>query len=120
MSKNNKTTQQVILRYKEGSSSADRSKVEPAGAKFFDQGGFLCASLCIAWPRKLKFNFPDGSHLIFSRPKSKNPVLTKRQIEIVHELLMPMFLEFCESIANAEADREKIKKNKEQYEKVVF
>src|SRR5262249_33296945 len=38
----------------------------------------------------------------------------------VHELLMPMFLEFCESIANAEADSEKIKKNKEQYEKVVF
>jgi hypothetical protein len=118
MSKNSKTTRQVILSAR--SSPADRSKVEPAGEKFFDQGGLLCANLGVAWPRELKFNFPDGSHLIFSRPKSKNPAITRQQIDIVHQLLMPMFLDFCESIAPTEGERDKVKIWKKQYDTAVF
>jgi hypothetical protein len=123
MSKTNKTARQVILRYEgriELSSLTDRSKVESAGAKFFDQAGHYCASIGVAWPSRIDFNFPDGRPVRFSRSKLKGPPLTERQEKIVRELLAPMFLEFCESIACTEADREKIKKNKEQYEKAVF
>jgi hypothetical protein len=123
MSKSNGTKREVILRYNERiemSSSPDRSKVESAGATFFDQGGQLCASLGIAWPCHIEFNFSDGRSVRFSRRKLKAPPLTERQKQIVRELLMPMFLEFCESIASTEADREKIKKIKKQYERAVL
>jgi hypothetical protein len=33
-------------------SPAERTKVEAAGAKFFEQAGRLCASLAVAWPKK--------------------------------------------------------------------
>lgn len=118
-----KTTREVVLRYKgriELSSLADQSKVESAGAKFFDQAGQFCASLVVAWPRRLEFTFPDGDRVIFSKPRLKGPLLTEAQKKIVRELLMPMHLEFCEAIARTEADREKIRKNKEEYEKAVF
>jgi hypothetical protein len=117
-----KTARQVILRYEgriELRAPADRSKVEQAAAKFFDQASHYCASLGVALPGRIELNFPDGSHLIVSRPKLKTPALTEQQLEIVHELLMPIFLEFCESIACTEADHE-IKKMKQQYEKAVF
>jgi hypothetical protein len=32
-------------------SPAERTKVEAAGAKFFEQAGRLCASLAVAWPK---------------------------------------------------------------------
>ena len=124
MSKNNKMTREVIIRY-EGriplSSPGERSKVESAGEKFFAQAQHFCASLAVALPSTIQFNFPDGDRTVLSRQQSDQVVhLTERQKQIVHELLMPTFLEVCESIARTEVDREKIKKNKEQWEKAVF
>lgn len=117
-------TREVILRYKgriELSSPGERSRVESAGAKFLGAAQHLCASLAVALPSTIEFNFPDGDSIVFSRQQSNGVVqLTERQKQIVHELLMPTFLEFCESIASTEADREKIKKNKETWERAVF
>ena len=117
-------TREVILRYKgriELSSPGERSRVESAGAKFFDAAQHLCASLAVALPSTIEFNFPNGDSIIFCRQQSNGVVhLTERQKQIVHELLMPSFLELCESIASTEADREKIKKNKETWERAFF
>jgi hypothetical protein len=122
MSKNT-TTGEVILCHRgriESSSPADRSKVKSASEKFFDQAGHLCASLAVAWPSHIEISFPDGSGVCIRKAKLRGPVLTERQKQIVRELLMPMVLEFRESIACTEADREKIKKQKEQHERLVL
>jgi hypothetical protein len=118
-----KTKRHVVL-YCEGrmglSSPAERSKIESAGAKFVYEGVHRCASLSMAWPSRIEFNFPNSRPVGFLMPKLKGPPLKARQEDIVRQLLMPRFLESSESIACTEANREKNKKNKEQYEKAVY
>jgi hypothetical protein len=122
MSKNNKTTRQVLSSFKgrmESSSPVDRSQLESAAAQFFDQVAYYCASLGIAWPTGLELKFPDGSGVRFSRTARKAAPLTERQKESLRELLMPLLLRFYKSIACncTEADRDKIEKKEEQYKK---
>jgi hypothetical protein len=123
MSKNNKTTRQVLSSFKgrmELSSPADKAKLESAAAKFFDQLGYYCASLGVPWPTGLELKFPDGTHVSFCRPKSQVQP-TEQQKEILRQLVTPMLLAFYESIAPTctQADREKIKKKMEKYKEGV-
>ena len=100
-------------------------QIESAAEKYFDQLSHFHASLGMPWPSRLELKLPDGTRVIFSRPKSEGPPPTKRQKEILREMTKPTLLrlEFFESIASiagTEADRENIKIKKEQYENAVF
>jgi hypothetical protein len=102
------------------SSPADRSKLESDAEMFFDQVGRCCSSLGIAWPSGLELKLPDGTRVMFSRPKLKGRAVTEREKEFLRAVVLPMFWEYCMSLPVTGANQEKIKRKKDQYEKTVF
>jgi hypothetical protein len=123
MSKNNESIREVLCSFTAPMtmmSSADRSHLEQGAKIFFDEVGNCCTSLGIAWPTGLKLKLPNGSCVIFSRPKLKRRSITEFEKEFLRAVVLPMFWDYCMSLPVPGVDHDRIKRKKEQHERAVF